>query len=201
MFFALSVLFALVALLFAVLVFVDQRALYWRLAAWRHRDPAANEPSDARYAFGRVGWAVLALLFAVGAVQTWDSGDVTSFSEGEARAIVDTAASRLEEEPHLRSPSTENFEYTVEDAVRTAASEDDTALQVTTSLAKGESSGEVERYTVSMDGSEYRFCLSVTASESEEGGVSVPGVDGQQGTTTPAYDLSSKVVKGGCGAG
>lgn len=195
----LAVLVSLVALGFAVLAFVDQRALYRRLASRRHRDPAANEPSGAAYAFGRATWLVLAGLFAFGAFQVSDAADVTSLSGDEAREIVDRAATGLEAEPHLRPPTDDTFEEAVQGAVRDAARASDSAFLPSTTLAGSGAQGGAERYEVSMDEGAYRFCLVVTPSESGEGGVSVPGVGGEPGTTEPAYDLATKVRTGACG--
>jgi hypothetical protein len=49
----------------AVWLLVSPKSVYWTLHAWTHRNPEANEPSDAAYAFWRVG-AGLALVIFVG---------------------------------------------------------------------------------------------------------------------------------------
>jgi hypothetical protein len=60
----------------------------WRaLIAWRYRDPAANEPSDASYAVRRVTAAILVIGLAVA---TWGLVDIAN--ESGAQPSVDTSA-------------------------------------------------------------------------------------------------------------
>lgn len=198
MFFVVAVLCTLVSLGFLALGSMDQRALRGWFAARQGRDPAGNAPSAAGYAAGRVAWWVLAGLFAVGAYQTWSSATYFSLGEGEAQEIVDDAVADLESGPRLPTLA-DGFESYVSDAVREASK--DTAALPRVSL-DGEGAGEgggVERYDVSLGEGEYRYCLVVTSTESEEGGMTVPGaVQGQESTHFSAYDLAVEAENGGC---
>lgn len=220
-FFVLALLLTLAAAGFLALALMDQRALRRWFAARQGRDPSEHEPSGAGYVAGRIAWLALAGMFAFGAFQTWGSAEYFSVSESEAREIVEDAVADLEAEPRLPT-LVDGFESYVSDAVRDAA--EDTGGVPSVSLngegvgkaaarsvgpgddagaagagGDGGGTGGVERYDVSLDDGAYRYCLVVTSTESDAGGMTVPGaVQGQTPTRVPAYDLAVKVEKGGC---
>lgn len=199
MFFLVPALGALVTVFFTALAFMDQRALRRRLAARQGRDPAVNEPSAAGYAAGRVTWLVLAGLFAFGTFVTWDSAEFLSLGEDEAREVVDDAARSLEGDPLLLSPTYGSFKPYVDDAVRDAADGSGALPSVSLDGEGAGKGGGVERYDVSLGDGEYHYCLVVTSTVSEDGGMTVPGaVQGQESTTFPEYDLATEVGKGSC---
>ena len=68
-----AVVILLIVIPVGVYMILRPRKIWWATQAWKFRDPEANEPSDASYAFSRlggvmmiVGGAVVALLVATG---------------------------------------------------------------------------------------------------------------------------------------
>lgn len=209
MFVAVAVLTTVTALGFLALGAMDQRTLRRWFAARQGRDPEAGEPSAAGYAAGRVAWLALAALFAFGAYQSWASVAYFGLGQDEAREIVDDAVSDLEAEPRLPT-STDGFETYVRDAVRDAAQDTGATTRVAldgegvgTDAARkagtATAEGGVERYDVALDDGEYRYCLVVTSTRSEEGGMTAPGAfPGQEATHFPAYDFAVDARNGTC---
>ena len=66
-----------VALAFVVIVaiwaIISPRSLYWKLHAWQHRDPDANEPSDASYMLWRLGSVVALVVMGITGTMLWSS--------------------------------------------------------------------------------------------------------------------------------
>ena len=49
---------------------VSPRSMWWTTTAWRYRDPASNEPSDAAYLMTRIGGIVVVAVVAIASVVT-----------------------------------------------------------------------------------------------------------------------------------
>ena len=49
---------------------VSPRSMWWTTTAWRYRDPASNEPSDAAYLMTRIGGIVVVAVVAITSVVT-----------------------------------------------------------------------------------------------------------------------------------
>ena len=84
------------AALLAVLGLMNQRKLYWKLAAWRYRDPEANEPSDKALSLRRTGALTGAALMAILGIGFLNARPGTPDDRPRVRATVNAAASRLE---------------------------------------------------------------------------------------------------------
>lgn len=48
---------------------ISPKSMYWVLTAWQHRNPEANEPSDAGYLVSRIGAAVALVVLVVAGAQ------------------------------------------------------------------------------------------------------------------------------------
>lgn len=175
------------AAVFGVLGLADQRRLYWRFSAWRHRDPAANEPSDAAYRGGRILAFVVAGALLFSACRAMDFADSTEWSRREVRAVVAAAAETIEGK---KSASAGGSTSLVQDAVRDAAEGEGPYYRLEVSSAGGG-----DRYQVATDRGEFPYCLSLTSTES--GGFAVPGADGST-TVVPEYGFTVSVDEGRC---
>lgn len=60
-----------VSLVVSIWGVASPRSLYWTLHAWQHRDPHANEPSDAAYALTRVSSVIVMVVLVVAGVALW----------------------------------------------------------------------------------------------------------------------------------
>ncbi|WP_046723917.1 hypothetical protein [Streptomyces xiamenensis] len=187
---ALVVLLAVVGDAFALLTWVGPRQLYWAFGAWAHRDPQANEPSDAAYTVQRFGYIALSATSFVGALSTahWQ-GTFTS-EEARVRQAVEKAAERMEEADVTSGGSansaTGRYNSQVQSAVRQASPHD---LELVATHVSG------EQYTVTTAAGEHPFCLVVRASSQD---VYVPGAEGSTSTTS-YLKLSVSAREGACG--
>ncbi|MEU8803374.1 hypothetical protein [Spirillospora sp. NPDC048819] len=89
-------LLALGAVMF-VLGCLNQRKLYWKLAAWQYRNPEANEPSDAALGLNRFGLITSGVLLLAGAgmVNAADN-QPQGYSTSQVRAVASAAASKVD---------------------------------------------------------------------------------------------------------
>ncbi|MEU9365984.1 hypothetical protein AB0D71_14760 [Streptomyces avermitilis] len=186
------VFFFVAAALFAALGLADQRKLYWRFAARRYRNPEANEPSDSAYAWQRVLIFIAAAVMAFQGFKALDFADDSSWSAGELGQAVEQAASALEEEPRIDdeySDYSDLIEQEVEDAGEGMGP--GYAVNV-------ESADSRDDYEITAEGTDVAYCMSVSQTESDEGGFTVPGAGDQQGTYVPEYDLNATTAEGAC---
>ncbi|MFI1711376.1 hypothetical protein [Streptomyces griseoruber] len=188
-----AVFFFLVAALFIALGVVDQRKLYWRFAAWRYRNPEANEPSDRAFAWQRGVLFVAAGVMAFQGCSVVRAVDKGSWSRDELRQAVEQAASDLEEEPHL-DDAYGDYADLIESKVGDAGDGSGPSYAVEVE-ASGEESND---YTVSADGVDGVLCMRISQTESDQGALIVPGGDGRSTTSVPEYDLKATVDEGGC---
>ncbi|MET9620799.1 MULTISPECIES: hypothetical protein [unclassified Streptomyces] len=183
-------LFFVLAAVFVVLGCVDQRRLYWRLSAWRYRDPAANEPSDAANRVGRFAALLLAGVWVFAGCRAMDFADGDSWTREEMRTVVVAAAETIEADAHP-SGATDSM---LTEALRDASEGEGPYYRLDVSTADARE-GEGDRFQVSTTDGEFPFCLAFTKKES--GGFAVPGADGST-TVVPEYDLTSSVDEGTC---
>ncbi|MEE1757438.1 hypothetical protein [Streptomyces sp. SP18CS02] len=184
------VFFALAAVTLA-LALADQRWLYRRLMAWRYRDPAAHEPSDAACRAGRVlAFLVCGALLFMG-FRALDFTDDSSWNRSELRSVVEAAAGSLEEDAHIGGAG--GAEGLIRDALRDAADSDGEGPSYDLAV---EAQG-AQKYAISTLTGEYPFCLTLGEEESSGGGVAVPGADGST-TVITEYDLTADVSEGRC---
>lgn len=188
-----AVFFFLCAAVLAGLGLADQRRLYRRFAARRHRDPAANEPSGRAFAWQRGVLLVAAGMMAFQGFSVVSAADSDSWSKDELRRAVEGAASELEEEPQL-DDSHSDYAYLIESKVGEAGKGAGPSYAVEVEA----SDAEPDDYTITADGVDGAFCMRITQTESDEGGFGVPGVGGQPATVVPEYDLKAAVDDGGC---
>ncbi|MGW7406903.1 hypothetical protein ACWGI9_24815 [Streptomyces sp. NPDC054833] len=187
----------MLAAVLVVLGLADQRKLYWRFAAWRFRNPEANEPSDAAFAWQRGVLFVGAAVMVFQGCSAMDDADKSSWSGEELRQAVTQAASSIEDEPQVSSPS-EDYSTLIEDAVTDAGKGLGPSYAVSVEATDSDPESKAGDYVVTADGADAAFCMSITRSLSDDGGFSVPGVDDQSGTYVPAYDLKASVSEGRC---
>ncbi len=180
------VIFFVLATLMAALGLADQRRLHRRLTAWRHRDPAAHEPSDTASRIGRVMAFVMAGVFAFSGCRAMDFADESSWSPDEVRSVAVSAASSLEEGSSADSEMTRSA---VDDAVHDAAEGIGPSYEL-----EVEPSGDDSFQLATTEG-DYPFCFVVTSSRT--GGFAVPGADGST-TVLPEYGRSVTVEPGEC---
>ncbi|MEU5595981.1 hypothetical protein [Streptomyces sp. NPDC020298] len=192
-----AVLFFLLAAALAALGLADQRKLYWRFAAWRFRNPEANEPSDAAFAWQRGVLFVAAAVIVFQGCSAMDSANKASWSEEELRQAVARAASSLEDEPQVSAPA-EDYSGMIEDAVVDAGKGSGPGYAVSVEASDPDAQSRAGNYVVTADGADAAFCMSISRSLSEDGGFSVPGVGDQSGSHVPAYDLKVRVSEGRC---
>ncbi|MGW0980382.1 hypothetical protein ACWD33_06040 [Streptomyces xiamenensis] len=186
---ALVVLLAVVGGAFALLAWVGPRKLYWALGAWIHRDPQANEPSDAAYTVQRFGYIALSAASFVGAFSTAHWQGMFTSEEARVRQAVEKAAERMEEADVTSGGSansaTGRYNSQVQSAVRQASPHD---LELVATHVSG------EQYTVTTAAGEHPFCLVVRASSQD---VYVPGAEGSTSTTS-YLKLSVSAREGAC---
>ncbi|WP_338697044.1 hypothetical protein V2W30_15490 [Streptomyces sp. Q6] len=179
------------AALFAVLGLVNQS---WLQRHWPGRRSASSgrpEPTASASGWRRVLFLILAVTLAYQGVKGLRLADETSWSADELRRTVDQAASALEREPHISDPQ-DDYGSLVESEVMKAGEGSGplTALDVT--------SVDKDSYAVTATGAGDGFCLRISESPSDEGGLIVPGAGDQSPTHVPAYDLKTKVTSGRC---
>ena len=92
---ALIVLFLVLAAICFVLGCVNQRKLYWSLAAWQYRSPEAHEPSDAALAVSRLSLFTSAVVLLVFAGIVHDVYRASVYSTAEVRSVAYSAAAEL----------------------------------------------------------------------------------------------------------
>jgi hypothetical protein len=187
------VFFFLAAALFVALGLADQRKLYWRLTAWRYRHPEANEPSDSAYAWQRAIIFVAAALMAFQGFRALDFADGNAWSNDELRQAVGQAASALEEEPHAGTGH-DDYSSLIEQEVTDAGEGMGPAYAVDVEAV--DSAGGA--YEITAQDADAAFCMSLSQSESDTGGFSVPGAGDQPNTFVPDYDLTATVAEGSC---
>ncbi|OLT11428.1 hypothetical protein BJF79_24170 [Actinomadura sp. CNU-125] len=136
---------------------MDQRTVYWKFAAWRYRNPEANEPSDTALAMNRFAMFFIAAVFAVigGMVIASDGTRTYGSSAAEVRAVADAAAESLRRDatPGLGPTLTESA---VIDAV---AAEGDGEVRVENVPGDG------DRYELTNGAGENPVCLTVEVDE------------------------------------
>lgn len=185
--------FFLLAAVLAALGLADQRKLYWRFTAWRFRNPSANEPSGAAFAWQR------GVLFAAAAVMVFQGckalgfADSNSWSGNELRQAVNKAASAMEEETEIDSPS-DDYSDLIESKVTDAGQNMGPSYAVDVEAAEPGEDG----YVITADGTDAVFCMRISQTESDEGGFVVLGVGDQPGSYVPAYALKATVDEGRC---
>ena len=178
--------FFVLAALMAAFGLADQRRLHLRLTAWHHRDPAADERSDAAFKVGRVMAFVMAGFFAFSGCRAMDFADESSWNLGEVRSVAVAAASSLGERSSAGSEVTRSE---VEEAVHDSAEGIGPFHELEVSP-----SGDDSFQLATVKG-EYPFCFIVTSSRT--GGFAVPGAEGST-TVLPEYGRSVTVEPGEC---
>ncbi|MFI1397469.1 hypothetical protein [Streptomyces sp. NPDC020681] len=181
--------FFVLAALMSAFGLARQRRLHRWLTAWRHRDPAANEPSDAAFRVGRVMAFVMAGFFAFSGCRAMDFADGSSWDLHQVRSVAVAAASSLGEGA---SAGREVTRSELDEAVQEAAEGIGPFHEL-----EVKPSGDDNFQLATVKG-EYPFCLAVTSSRT--GGFAVPGADGST-TILPEYGRSVTVEPGECQAG
>ncbi|MET9498187.1 hypothetical protein [Streptomyces sp. NPDC006552] len=174
-----------VAALFAVLGSVNQQWLRQRFSSDRGR--ATTAPS---------GWYRFLFLLAA-ALAAYQGGkglwsvDKTSWSTGELRDSVHSAASAMESEPRLRD-AYDDYSSLIQQEVERAGEGMGPYVDI-----KVEAVDE-HAYAVTATGAGSGLCMDVSATESDQGGMWVPGAGDQPPTRVPAYQLTVHVAEGEC---
>lgn len=89
---ALIVFFFILAVVMVVLGCLDQRMLWWKMAAWRYRNPHAQEPSDGMLSFSRVSYFFGAAILVVFGIIMAGSDTGGTWDQGRVRSSVESAA-------------------------------------------------------------------------------------------------------------
>jgi hypothetical protein len=165
---AMIVVVFLLAVAFAVMGCLDQRKLWYATQEWRFQNPAANEPSDAALAVGRVSCfvaaAVLAVFGFVGINLDAEARELNAGpDEDEVRAIVAEATEDLDgsSSEDYGDDGDGRFEQEARQAVRLAA-DGSTEYHMSVRHTGG------ERYTVTGDGGDHPFCIAVDSAPAAE---------------------------------
>ncbi|WP_330348201.1 hypothetical protein [Streptomyces sp. NBC_00582] len=188
-----AVLFFLFGVVLAALGIADQCKLYWRFAAWRYRDPEANEPSDRAFAWQRGVLFVAAGVMVFQGCNVVNAADKSSWSRDELRQAVEDAASALEEEPRI-DDTYDDYATLIDSEVSDAGKGSGPPYAVAVE-ASVEGSDD---YTVTADGVDGAFCMKVSQAESDKARIIVPGAGGQSPSVIPEYDLTVTVDEGTC---
>ncbi|MGW2702669.1 hypothetical protein [Streptomyces sp. NPDC001340] len=192
-----AVFFFLFAAVVTALGLANQRKLYWRFAAWRFRNPEANEPSDAAFAWQRGLLFVGAAVLVFQGCSAMSDADKNSWDAAELRQAVTHAASALEDDPQVNAPS-EDYSQLIKDEVAGAGEDMGPSYAVDVEASDVNSESKAGDYVVTADGTDAVFCMTITRSLSDDGGFSVPGVGDQSDSYVSAYDLKASVGEGRC---
>lgn len=149
---AIVFMFALALVMF-VLGCMDQRKLYWKMAAWRYRNPEANKPSDSALAVSRGSHIFGAVLLAIFAFVFIGLRDDQAYTRSEVLSAVRSAASELENGKSEFAPMSSE----VRQALDEAASPD--ALTMT----EADSDEDGDRYEITNSDGDHPVCLTVDA--------------------------------------
>jgi hypothetical protein len=103
--------------LFLVAGCVDAKRLWWRAAAWRFKNPEANEPSEWGYGVARVSFIVGATAFVIVGLVFLRIGNEETRAHAELRRVVAVAATELSSTERESVDSTD-VEHALGDARR-----------------------------------------------------------------------------------
>lgn len=155
-----SGLFALMIVLFVlavpmfVLGMMNQRKLWWKIAAWRYKDPSTHEPSETFNTWNRFGYFFGGgVMVVMGFVFLSMIGSYT-FDASGVRSHADQAASVLEEEEPAFSfgPTESEIEWALEQVAPSGA------LRLE---ERGDSEDGDDRYEITNRNGEHPVCLTV----------------------------------------
>ncbi|GAA2058829.1 MULTISPECIES: hypothetical protein [Streptomyces] len=187
---ALVGLMVFLAVLFALLAWIGPRRIYWAFGAWAHRDPRANEPSDAAYAVRRFGYFAMSAASVAAAIGIAQWQGLFTPEVVRVRVAVEEAAERMADAFVTGAESTDakagRFNSQVRSALLRASPPN---LELVATHVSG------ERYTVTTKAGKHPFCLLVRTTPQY---LHLPGPE--SGTITTSYPkLSASVREGACG--
>ncbi|WP_097937093.1 MULTISPECIES: hypothetical protein [unclassified Streptomyces] len=177
-----------IAATFLVVSLVGPYRLYWRA-----RPRAAGQQSDAALAVGRVAAFGFAGVFLFGACSVLDGVDKESWSAGEVREAAEKVPCALSDEPRLPGSSADGYASLIEAEFMRAGEGQGPSYAVSV-----ERVGGAHDYEVSAGGADSSVCLHVTETKSADGGVFVPGANGDSSNSLARYDLTTTVDDGPC---
>ncbi|MET7661050.1 hypothetical protein ABZT45_33955 [Streptomyces sp. NPDC005356] len=182
--------FLTAAVLFTALGIANQRWLQQRLAG-RRTGAGRGELTGTALAWRRGLFLLLAAVAAFQGVKGLRLADDTSWNADELDQAVRQATSSLEAEPHLDDPY-DDYSSLIRSSILDAGKGLGPAPAVDVE-AVGKTS-----YTVTADGAGDGFCMRISQTESDKGGLLVPGAGDQPSTRVPVYDLKAQIAKGSC---
>jgi hypothetical protein len=173
----------------------NPRSLWQAFSAWQYRNPAANEPSDAKYALSRASCAACGLfLIGLGLNANIElTGDI--FGVRDHRATAEQVAAAVQSKSpltltHYRDEE-KAFASAVESALRDTHPQPD--LRVT-NTAKVDGA---RHYTLA-GGRDEMFCLTLAETSRSEWKISVGGRPATIGTKV---EIRAGLTDGACSAG
>ncbi|MEU1214362.1 hypothetical protein ABZ424_18450 [Streptomyces sp. NPDC005790] len=184
---AVIVVLFVIAGVFLVIALVGPYRLYWRA-----RPHAARQPSDGALAMGRVVAFGVAGMFAFGGCQVQAAIDKGSWSASEVREAARTAAESMATDTQIRRDPTDGYASLIKADVMRAGENQGPSYRVSV-----ERVGDGHDYEVSGGGAVTTVCMRVVEEKSAEGGVFVPGADGDN-NSIPEYELTATVDDGAC---
>lgn len=182
--------------IFLLFSLINPRSLWYTFSAWQYRHPAANEPSDERYAWGRVSCVITGLVLVVIGLNM--NADLTGsvFGVRDHRAAAERVASAVQSRSPFEVPQSfdegEEIRSAVEGALRTGRPQSTLEL-----VSSGETDG-ARHYTLAGSPDD-AFCLTVTETSRSEWRMSVGGWPAK--TVGTEIGVRTDLTDGACAVG
>ncbi|MEU2873656.1 hypothetical protein ABZ769_31395 [Streptomyces olivoreticuli] len=149
-----------IAGVFLLLGCVNPRAVYWGARAWQYRKPEANEPSEAFYAFQRIGAFASAIVLAIGGWVLYEQEKSDTYDAGDMKEAVSKVVNLLDQDKVPQSKILSPDYYTsVNAAVQQVTGGPLSDLQID---LKGKTEDGGEKFTLSSRSTGNPYCLYVT---------------------------------------